>query len=199
MLATGIGFRAKTGRAIAVALTLDGATPLYLSRWEISLIDNAFPATGQPHHHLMEMPWPEALETVKALETRVERVAFKALSGILEELKSKDARVKGVGVVGSPDRDLERIGNRHMRAHAAEGILFRRVLEVAARQHEIRCRSLSDRNIKEVAAIELDQSPDSFLTLIGRLAGKPWRADERAAALAAWLMLGLPSRVTSKL
>lgn len=35
-------------------------------------------------------------------------------------------------VVGSAPRSLDRIGNQHIRAHAAEGILFRRVLEVAS-------------------------------------------------------------------
>src|SRR5262249_48213311 len=152
-------------------------------------VDSALPVTGQPHHHVMHMPWTDALETVRPIEARIEKVAVTALARIVEEFKSGGARLEGVGVVGSPDRDLERIGNRHMRAHAAEGILFRRVLEGAARKHGLRSRSLSDRNIKEVAESELNQNLDVILTSIGRSAGRPWRTDERAAALAAWLML----------
>jgi hypothetical protein len=124
-------------------LAQDGTTPVYLGRWAVSLVDSAIPVTGQPHHHVMDLPWTDALETVRPIEARIEKVAVTELTRILEESKSGDARLEGVGVVGSPDRDLERIGNRHMRAHAAEGILFRRVLEAAARKHGLRSRSLS--------------------------------------------------------
>jgi hypothetical protein len=54
------------------------------------------------------------------------------LKSLIEELKSQSIKVSGVGIVGAPDRDLARIGNFHIRAHAAEGVLFRKVLNVAA-------------------------------------------------------------------
>src|SRR5262249_10495751 len=125
-----IGFRARTGKAVAIALARYETEPSFLGRWEVSLVDPKYPATAQQHHEVMELPWPEARTAVQPIETRVENVAIEALSTLLGELKSSGCRIRGIGVVGSPDRDLERIGNRHMRAHAAEGILFRRVLEV---------------------------------------------------------------------
>src|SRR2546422_727739 len=69
---------------------------------------------------------------VRPLERQIEPIAIKMLSGLLNDLASKGFDVPSVGVVGSPDRQLDRIGNPHIRAHAAEGILFRRVLEIAA-------------------------------------------------------------------
>jgi hypothetical protein len=187
-----IGFRAKTAKAIVVAMALKDSRPLYLARWEVSLCDLQVPETAQPHHTVMELPWDEAKRTAASLEGRIERIASEKLSDLLTEIGSMGHRVRGAGVVGSPDRPLERIGNRHMRAHAAEGILFRRVLETAAARHHLQCRSFSDRGFEQQAASELGQSASQLqqtMAAIGHSAGRPWRADERAAAMAAWLML----------
>jgi hypothetical protein len=187
-----IGFRAKTGKAIAVALCGGESTPVYFGRWNVALHDPRVPATGQPHHEVMELPWNEAQSAVRPIERRIEKIAVEALSVLLEELESKGCRIGAVGVVGSPDRNLERIGNSHIRAHAAEGILYRHVLEVAAAEHKLRCRSLSDRNIEGLTVSELERNPQQIkaaLAKIGQSAGRPWRADERAAAMAAWLVL----------
>jgi len=192
MKAVSIGFRAKTARAIAVALAAGSSYPMYAGRWNISLCDPLIPQTAQPHHGAMELPWVDAQSTVEPLEKRIELIAIDTITSITHELREKGYRVKGVGVVGSPDRDLERIGNRHMRAHAAEGILFRRVLEAAATKHQLLWLGLSDRDFEESAAQRLRLQPQQIkvvLATIGRSAGKPWRADERAAATAAWLVL----------
>jgi len=166
-----------------MALKREHSSPAYLARWEVMLHDPHVPATGQPHHHVMELPWSDAQTEVRPIEQRIEDIAVEVLTRLLAELQSQGFKVHGVGVVGSPDRDLEKIGNRHMRAHAAEGILFRRVLELAAAKHQLECRGFSDRTLGE---------PDNMkdmLVAIGRAAGRPWRADERAAAVAACFML----------
>ncbi len=194
MLAASIGFRAKTGRAIAVALTYRNSVPAFVARWEVSLWDPLFPETGRPHHEVMELPWIEAQAVVQPIERRVENIAISALSALVSELDSKGLSVRGIGVVGSPDRDLARIGSPHIRAHAAEGILYRRVLERAAAAHKLRWQGFSDRDFESAAIAELRRKAEDFrmtLATIGRIAGKPWRADERAAATAAWLSLAL--------
>jgi hypothetical protein len=140
----------------------------------------------------MEVPWDEAQRAVVSLEKRIETIASEKLAKVLHEIGSIGCRVQRVGVVGSPDRPLERIGNRHMRAHAAEGILFRRVLEIAATRHSLQWRNFSDRDFQRQAASELGKSSsqvDQMMVAIGHSAGRPWRADERAAATAAWLVL----------
>jgi len=188
-----IGFRAKTGRAIAIALKRNDGTPEYLARWEVALYDPKLPATG-PHHQVMELPWNDAQRAVRPLERRIEAIAIKMLAGLLNDVSSQGFKVSGIGVVGSPDRQLDRIGNPHIRAHAAEGILFRRVLEVAAEEHRLQWRSFSDRAFEERTFPELRRTPHeikSTLAAIGRSAGRPWRADERAAAVAAWVVMRL--------
>ena len=111
---------------------------------------------------------------------------------MLTELRSRDFGVRVIGVVGSPDRNLEKIGNRHIRAHAAEGMLYRKAIEVAAERCELKSRAFSDRGFDDVASAELRCEPSAVRTAIddvGRSAGRPWRADERAAATAAWIAL----------
>jgi hypothetical protein len=186
-----IGFRAKTGKVIAIALKLQGSSPAYVERWQEALYDPTMPATGQPHHEVMELPWADAQSAVRPLELRIERIAVKMLSSLVRQLQSKGLGVSAVGIVGSPDRKLDRIGNPHIRAHAAEGILFRRVLEIAAAEHELQWRSFSDRALEATTFAQLRKTPEdikNILAAIGRVAGKPWRSDERAAALAAWLV-----------
>lgn len=186
-----IGFRAKTGKAIAVALAEGAKSPQYLWRREIVLYDPAMPATGQPYHEVMELPWPRAMVEVQPLVGRVEAVARAAVASLLRELARDGFAVRVIGVVGSADRPLEKIGNVHIRAHAAEGILFRRVLETAAAQNTMRSLAFSERQLPSASAAALGGTAKVTATLkaLGREAGPPWRADERAAATSAWLAL----------
>jgi hypothetical protein len=177
-----LGFRSKTGRAIAVALAGNRKNPQFLLRREVSLYDPKVPASGQPFHEVMELPWNQATVAVLEFVKIVERVAAESFAEIADEVRARGFEVKAAGVVGSPDSDLERIGNLHIRAHAAEGMTFRQVLEHAAAKHAIDCHSFSDRTI---ASLE----PVDVMKALGRAAGRPWRADERAAATAAWMVL----------
>jgi len=166
-----IGFRAKTGRAIAVIIA--GDPPQMIWQDEVSLVDAAYPFEEGPYHPFIEMPWSDALAGVQPIVDAIETRAGVVLRDIIEDARAKKIRIRAVGVVGSPPRNVETIGNRHMRAHAAEGILFRRVLEDAAKQLELRCVAFSHR--------ELVPSP---------LMKKMGRADVRLAATAAWIALG---------
>ena len=159
-----------------------------MERWYLDLVDPNVPETGQPHHKVMELPWPKALLAVREYEKRIEDIATERLRRLLEELRSRSFQVRTIAVVGSADRDLQRIGNPHIRAHAAEGILFRHAIEVAAGRCGVAARQFSDPDFDQTAAEELRRDVDyvmSVVTAIGRSAGRPWRADERAAATAA--------------
>lgn len=173
-----IGFRTKTAKAIAIALT---GGPQFVQRWNLELWDRAVPETGQPHHEVMELPWAKAQLEVRRWEDLVQDCATERLRSMLEELRAGGFRVASIGVAGSPDRNLDRIGNPHIRAHAAEGVLYRRAVEIAAARCRLVCRTFSDRDIDSSRL-------KSMLADLGRAAGRPWRADERAAATAAWIV-----------
>lgn len=187
-----IGLRAKTGRAIAVVLGGTKDAPVVISKTEFKLTDPNIPETFQPYHEVMDLPWEQSQKAVLTFTRPIEVVARKALATMIKELQTGGFAVKKVGIVGSKDRDLARIGNYHIRAHAAEGILFRSVLELAATANKVKSRSFSDRELEGIAALELEFQSSVLkrrLNELGKPLAPPWRGDEKQAAVAAWLML----------
>jgi len=187
-----IGLRAKTGRAIAVVLGGSIETPVVLLKTEIKLVDPKVPGTAQPYHEVMDLPWEKSQQEVRKYAAAIERTAQKALAKLIEEQRSKGLKVAGVGIVGAPDRDLARIGNPHIRAHAAEGVLFRRVLDLAAQSNGLKWQVISDRNFDEALAEKLGAKylrVKQSISNLGLTILPPWRAGEKQAATAAWLVL----------
>ena len=187
-----IGLRAKTGRAIAVVLGGQLDSPRVLKRVEVKLTDPASPETSQPYHHVLDLPWGKATVAVRRIASRIEKVASRELARLVREAQKDGLIVGGVGIVGAGERNLEKIGSTHIRAHAAEGVLFREVLEFAAAANNLSSRRFDDRSLDVTAELEL-KLPIAVirarLAEMGRSAGSPWRADEKAAATAAWLVL----------
>jgi hypothetical protein len=187
-----IGLRAKTARAIAVVLGGASDTPFVLKKFEMALADPKVPATAQPYHEVMDLPWEESQKAVRKSARAIEAIARKALAQLIKEIQSAGMKVAGVGIVGAPDKDLARIGNFHIRAHAAEGVLFRRVLDLAADANSLRRRTFPDRDFDGLTKIELGAQGATLkrkLNDLGRSLPAPWRTDEKQAATAAWLVL----------
>ncbi len=197
-----IGLRAKTGRTIAVVLLGPLDSPQVLRRLELSLVNPRLPATYQPYHEVMELPWAEGQVAVRKSSNAIEQIASKALAQLISNVQAEDYSVCGVGIVGAPERNLDKIGSPHIRAHAAEGVLFRHVLEVAADENQLRRRVFPEHEFNQLAAIELGSTArewENCLNELGRSVGRPWRADEKKAAAAAWLALrsfGISKRKT---
>ena len=187
-----IGLRVKTGRAIAVVVRGPADSPHLIKRTELILHDPRVPATFQPYHEVMDLPWNESQVKVKPFIRAIEKVAARALSDLIRELQSEGLKVIGVGIAGSADRDLSKIGSFHIRAHAAEGLLFRQVLEFAARANRLPHRTFIEKTLTTQAISELGVTVaklNSSLTTLGRTLGPPWRSDQRVAATVALLTL----------
>ena len=187
-----IGFRAKTGRAICVVLGRASDAPIVAKKFEMCLTDPKVPHTFQPYHAVMELPWEQSQKAARKSVAAIETVARRGVKNLIEELKSQDMKVCGVGIVGAPDRDLTRIGNFHIRAHAAEGVLFRNVLNLAAASNGLKWRLIPDKAFEQLTRSELGARASTIkrqISELGRTVPAPWRADEKQAALAAWLML----------
>jgi hypothetical protein len=185
-LPAAIGLRAKSGRAVAVVLRGPAASPAVVWRGELVLCT---PDRRQPYHPFIDLPWPEAAAAVLPVAREIEATAASALRDLLMRLRADDAIIRCAGIVGAGQRDPARVGNPHIRAHAAEGVLFREVLEAAARANGLPSVLFPERELYEIAGRELGldgQQIKSRLADLGRAVGSPWRGDEKAAALAAW-------------
>jgi hypothetical protein len=186
------GLRAKTGRAILVVLHGPLASPEVLARRELILSDPKVPESFQPYHAVMELPWDEGVKAARKTVRIIQNLATSSLRDLVKEYGRSDLKVGGVGVVGSGKQNLEKIGNYHIRAHAAEGQLFREVLEVGAAECGLPVVSFTEEQLHKQApsiirrsAAELDRRLSSFKKTIG----PPWRRDEKTAAVAAWVAL----------
>ena len=187
-----IGLRAKTARAIAVVLGGSLDSPVVVTKTEFKLADPKVRATAQPYHEVMDLAWEESQIAVRTSAAQIESIARTALSQLIEDLRKEGMKISGLGIVGAKDRDLTRIGNPHIRAHAAEGVLFRRVLDLAADANGLRRETFPDREFDQIAKARVGSE---FVAIrrkvndLGRTVAPPWRADEKQAALAAWLVL----------
>lgn len=187
-----IGLRAKTGRAIVVVLGGSIDALRVVSKLELGLTDPEIPTTSHPYHEVMNLPWADSERAVRKSAAAIAAIAREALAGLIKKLNGEGMKVYGVGTVGAKDRDLARIGNYHIRAHAAEGLLFRQVLDLAAAANGLKRRTFPDRDLEEIATAELGLQSAVLkdkLNDLGRLLDAPWRADEKQAATAAWLVL----------
>jgi hypothetical protein len=99
---------------------------------------------------------------------------------------------RGVGLAVGSLIDPATLGNDHMRAHALEGRLYRGVLEDAARGCRLPCIALVEREAYKKAADVLRRTPAQLqkaVSEMGAPVGRPWRAEEKLATLAAWVSL----------
>lgn len=100
--------------------------------------------------------------------------------------------MRGAGVVVGSLIAPETIANDHIRIHALEGKLFRGVVQDAATRSRLSCSIWRDRELRGLAVARLNQPEQALrdsLTALGRDIVGPWRAEQKAAALAAWLVL----------
>ena len=187
-----IGFRVKTGRATAVVMAGPVSAPRVLSRKSLQLFDPAIPESHQPFHAELELPPDDRARVVPLALRAVERVAASALRELLDEIQPGLGSIVGIALVAGSATDPESIRNPHMRAHAREGQLFPQALAAAAKTMQIPAITTVESEVFTSAAAKLGKTPDAIkiaVAELGRVIGKPWSAEEKAAAAAAWIVL----------
>ena len=100
--------------------------------------------------------------------------------------------VRSAGVVVGSLIDPQTIANDHIRIHALEGQLFRGVVTDAAERRGVRCAVWRERDIWDEGIKTLKRPEKELRDIVSALGGNvegPWRAEHRAATLAAWLVL----------
>lgn len=93
--------------------------------------------------------------------------------------------------MGSVIGDPHSIANPHIRAHALEGQLFRTTLAAALRARGIRSAVFRERDIYAAATKSHGRSPEQIKRALVALGNstRPWRGEQKLAALAAWLVV----------
>ena len=181
----------KSGWACAVLLTGTARAPRLADTRRIDLSDPSVPDSRQPYHAGFGTARTAGAD-LSRLVASVRRFGRRSAADVIRDYRSAGHEVRGVGVVVGSLIDPERIANDHIRIHALEGRLFRGVVEDAATRSRLACSLFRERDLYAVATAAFHQSEQDLrvlMTALGRTGSGSWRAEQKAAALAAWLVL----------
>jgi hypothetical protein len=188
-----LGCRVHSGWAMFVAVSGDPRSPVLIERRRVELVDATCPGSSQPYHAAAELELPEAKSLIDTCARTARDLARRALQDIVKHLDGCEARALGLLVAsGRPLPDLETTLRSHAMIHAAEGELFRTAIADATTHLGLPLYKVKEKELMESAAEKLSSTEDDVRSLIkelGRVAGPPWRQDEKYAALAAILAL----------
>ncbi|MGB7283292.1 MAG: hypothetical protein WBE13_13595 [Candidatus Acidiferrum sp.] len=187
-----LGFRVKSGWAMAVLLAGPSDAPQLVRCQTVLLSDPKIPQSKQPFHAVLELPEKEK----KALTAKLGKVVAGATKKSVEELLQR-ASAEGYGVIGAglvvgSLVDPATLHNDHIRAHGLEGRMFRTALEDALRGQNLPFKVFVEKDALATASALLQRPAEEAKKLIaglGKSREESWRAEEKLAALAAWVAL----------
>ncbi|PYK38146.1 MAG: hypothetical protein DME49_08975 [Verrucomicrobia bacterium] len=186
-----LGFRVKSGWAVAILMSGSVRSPHLCDSRVINLSDPCDPATRQPYHAAMGLLETNATKLKRRTQS-VRRTTEQSVVDLLQRYIDNDYKIRFAGLVVGSVIDPRSIANPHIRAHALEGRLFRTTLAAALQSRRIRCAAFTERGAYATAAEALGKSPTQIkytVTSLGDSANGAWRAEQKLAALAAWMAL----------
>jgi hypothetical protein len=164
-----------------------------LARHDLVLYDEAVPESFQPYHAGLELAPKQAEAIVRRLSEVVRKVSMTAVGQLIDELRAAGMDPGAAGVVVGSLVDPGTIKNPHMHAHAAEGRLFFEAVAAALERRGLPPSVHAEKDLHADAARILrvtEGTLDRAVVAMGKAFGKPWRMEEKTAALAAWIALG---------
>lgn len=182
-----LGLKARTGRAIVVAIGAVRQSPV-LERYELPLLP---PGDFAPYHAAESLAPAAAEEGVRRSIAAAHRLAAEGIGRVIAELTSSGHEVCGCGVLvgpGMPAWSTQEILAVHVRMHQAEGELFREVLLTGSRACGLQTTELREKTALEDAASVLRVTRtelEARLVKLGKTIGPPWGRDQKEAAAAA--------------
>src|SRR5438067_2970205 len=186
-----LGFRVKSGWAAAVLLTGPARSPQLGDVGRIDLSDPQLPETRQPYHAMMGKLETNTTKINRRMRV-VRGVAQQSIATLLAGCREKGYAISRAALMVGSQIDPASIASPHIRAHALEGQLFRSVLEEALQAQRIRTEVFVERDTYAQAAVKLKESNENVRRVIEnfrRATQGPWRAEQKLAALSAWLAL----------
>ena len=180
-----IGLKARTGRAILVAI---GDACLVLERSQMPLLPSGAFA---PYHAADGLAPAVAQARIDRDIAAAHRLAVDGIGAAIARLASAGHVVRACGVLvgpGMPGWSTAEILAVHVRMHQAEGELFRDVLVAGARACGRVPLTLSEKVALDEAARALGATRaqlDARIAALGKQAGAPWGKDQKEAAAVA--------------
>jgi hypothetical protein len=181
----------KSGWTVSVLIDGSVRSPHLCKSDLINLSDPRSPETRQPYHAAMGKLETNAA-TLKRRVQSVRRATERSIADLIQRWTDDGWAIHRAALVVGSVIDPESIANPHIRAHALEGRLFRTVLQDALQSRGIQCAIFAEQDVYPRASNLLGQSPVQIrgaIAELGHSVNGPWRADQKVAALAAWMSL----------
>lgn len=182
----------KSGWAMAVLLAGPASSPALLRCERALLSDANFPATKQPYHAALQPFRVQAKAEVRKLVKLVSAAAKRSVKDLLKQATNAGYEVHGAAMVVGSLVDPSTLHSEHIRAHGLEGQLFRTVLADAFRARGISCAMFVEKEAYARAAEKLHTTEAAAKRTVAQLGEShegSWGAEEKMAALAAWVAL----------
>ena len=150
---------------------------------------------GAVYHAAQELPLASAAAHVERSERRFEELAVKALEALRTELGPGVRLIGGalVSAAAKPQLPLEEIVRAHPRVHAAEGELYKRIVERAVAAVGLTVQRIAPTDLVRRVTGATGLRPaevERLLAAMGKASGPPWTKEQKECALAAWALLG---------
>lgn len=190
-----LGFAPHSGWAAMIGIAGGDARLRLLVRERLEMADPHEPGSKQPYHAVEGLPIGEAQRRLAAYAATSERMAHESIRRVVDELAEGAHRVIGVGILESAGRkgsSLAATLASHALIHTADGDHFRTAVAAGATRCRLATLRVGARDLEAEAAAVIGRTPDMLhrtLKELGREVGPPWGADQKAAALLAWLVL----------
>jgi hypothetical protein len=190
-----LAFAPHSGWSAVVALGGSSADPRLLARSRVEMADPAAPESRQPYHTVEALPLEQAARRLAGYRAVAEEMAYAAIQALRHDLVARGHAAASVGILDSSGRtgaSLAAVLASHALIHTADGDHFRQALATAAARCGLLVSRVRGRDLQERAQARLGRSASQLqqrVKELGRQAGPPWGADQKAAALLAWTLL----------
>jgi hypothetical protein len=188
-----LGFRAHSGWAALVALSVSKGVPRVLARQRVYLVETFTCKFRQPYHTAKRMSPDEGRAFIAQVQEKARRIAYRAIRDLQDSLQAQGYRLTRCGLVlasGRPLPPLAQILASHALIHTADGELFRGAILHAGARCGFGRATVREKELLSEASRVLRLKPNDLtrrITDLGREIGPPWSQDEKFASLAAWM------------
>jgi hypothetical protein len=201
MTAVALGFRAGRGGSVVVGVAADGPSPRLVLSTFLATATEGDRLAFEPYQVAYEMPrdqaggpTAEAAAAVAEGRRRQAALAATALAGVLDRLERGGFRPAVAALLvnraGWMTDLLEHSLSAPEHPPVAEGLAVRVALRAAFAGADLNFVEMDEKSLRESAALTLPVTPariDVEINALGATAGRPWRKEQKAACLAAWV------------